>query len=124
MQARDEQSGQTDLLSCDQVHECTCSNSMVSRYQKRISGPLLDRFDIHIEVPRVDYEKLSDDRLGEPSAAIRARVEAARERQRQRFEGTTGCCPTPTWGRARCATSARWTKPAGTCCGRPCSSYT
>ena len=61
---------------------------MVTRYQKRISGPLLDRIDIHIEVPRVEYEKLSDDRLGEPSAAVRARVEAARERQRQRFAGT------------------------------------
>jgi magnesium chelatase family protein len=61
---------------------------MVSRYQKRISGPLLDRIDIHIEVPRVEYEKLSDDRLGEPSAAIRERVEAARERQRRRFAGT------------------------------------
>ncbi len=72
----------------DPVRECTCSMSMVSRYQKRISGPLLDRIDIHIEVPRVEYEKLSDDRLGEPSAAIRARVEAARERQRQRFKGT------------------------------------
>ena len=72
----------------DAVRECTCSFAMVSRYQKRISGPLLDRIDIHIEVPRVEYEKLSDDRLGEPSAAIRARVEAARERQRQRFVGT------------------------------------
>ena len=72
----------------DPVRECTCSMSMVSRYQKRISGPLLDRIDIHIEVPRVEYEKLSDDRLGEPSAAIQARVEAARERQRQRFQGT------------------------------------
>ena len=61
---------------------------MVTRYQKRISGPLLDRIDIHIEVPRVEYEKLSDDRLGEPSSAIRERVEAARERQRRRFEGT------------------------------------
>jgi magnesium chelatase family protein len=61
---------------------------MVSRYQKRISGQLLDRIDIHIEVPRVEYEKLSDDRLGEPSAAIRERVEAARERQRRRFAGT------------------------------------
>jgi magnesium chelatase family protein len=72
----------------DPVQECTCSHSMVSRYQKRISGPLLDRIDIHIEVPRVEYEKLSDDRLGEPSAAIRGRVEAARARQRGRFEGT------------------------------------
>jgi magnesium chelatase family protein len=59
-------SAQTGLSSCDQVYECTCSFAMVSRYQKRISGPLLDRIDIHIEVPRVEYEKLSDDRLGEP----------------------------------------------------------
>ena len=50
---------------------------MVSRYQKRISGPLRDRIDIHIEVPRVEYGKLSDDRLGEPSAALREWVEAA-----------------------------------------------
>jgi len=69
----------------DPVKECTCSMSVISRYQKRISGPLLDRIDIHVDVPRVEYEKLSDDRLGEPSAAIRARVEAARQRQRQRF---------------------------------------
>jgi magnesium chelatase family protein len=74
----------------DPVKECTCSHAMVSRYQKRISGPLLDRIDIHIEVPRVEYEKLSDDRLGEPSAAIRQRVEAARERQLRRFEGSGG----------------------------------
>ncbi len=69
----------------DAVKACTCSSSTITRYQKRISGPLLDRIDIHIEVPRVDYEKLSDDRLGEPSATIQARVEAAREIQRQRF---------------------------------------
>jgi magnesium chelatase family protein len=69
----------------DPTHECTCSLGMVSRYQKRISGPLLDRIDIHVDVPRVEYDKLSDDRLGEPSAAIRGRVEAARERQRARF---------------------------------------
>ena len=49
------------ISDCDQVHECTCSNSMVSRYQKRISGPLLDRIDIHMDVPRVEYEKVSDD---------------------------------------------------------------
>jgi magnesium chelatase family protein len=61
---------------------------MVSRDQKRISDPLLDRVDIHIEVPRVEYDKLSDQCLGEPSAAIQAQVEAARERQRQRFEGS------------------------------------
>ena len=72
----------------DPVKECTCSLANVLRYQKRISGPLLDRIDIHIEVPRVDYEKLSGDRLGEKSEAIRARVEQARARQRQRFTGT------------------------------------
>jgi magnesium chelatase family protein len=53
---------------------------------------LLDRIDIHIEVPRVEYDKLSDRRLGEPSECVRARVEAARERQRQRFEGTKLTC--------------------------------
>jgi magnesium chelatase family protein len=47
---------------------CTCSAFTVTKYQKRISGPMLDRIDIHIEVPRVDYDKLSSDRLGEPSA--------------------------------------------------------
>ncbi len=76
----------------DPVKECTCSLSMVSRYQKRISGPLLDRIDIHVEVPRVDYDKLSSDRLGEPSAAIRERVGTARDIQRQRFEGTELAC--------------------------------
>jgi len=55
----------------DPVKECTCSPAMVPRYQKRSSGPLLDRIDIHIEVPRVEYKMLSGDRLGEPSAAIR-----------------------------------------------------
>ena len=60
---------------------------MVARYRQRISGPLLDRMDIHVEVPRVEYEKLSDARKGEPSVAIRARVQEARERQRQRFAG-------------------------------------
>ncbi len=76
----------------DPVRECTCSTTQVTRYQKRISGPLLDRIDIHVEVPRVDYDKLTDNRLGEPSEAIRQRVERARERQRQRFEGTPLTC--------------------------------
>jgi len=65
---------------------------MVSRYQKRISGPLMDRIDIHVEVPRVEYDKLSDDRLGEPSSAIRERVEAAREVQRKRFGESRMTC--------------------------------
>ncbi|MBI2907520.1 MAG: YifB family Mg chelatase-like AAA ATPase [Chloroflexi bacterium] len=76
----------------DPVKPCSCSSMMVSRYQKRISGPLMDRMDIFVEVPRVEYEKLSDDRLGEPSAKIRERVEAARDIQLARFAGTRLTC--------------------------------
>ncbi len=72
----------------DPLKACTCSSSIITRYQKRISGPLLDRIDIHVEVPRVNYEKLSDDRLGEPSENVRGRVEAARQKQRDRFTNT------------------------------------
>ena len=68
---------------------CTCTPSMVSRYHKRISGPLLDRTDIFVEVPRVEYEKLTGEPNAEPSSAVRQRVEAAREVQRGRF-GSTG----------------------------------
>ena len=69
----------------DTQKACTCAPAVVTKYQKRISGPLLDRIDIHIEVPRVDYEKLSGDRIGETSGAIRTRVQAARDKQRERF---------------------------------------
>ena len=65
----------------DSQKPCTCAPAMVTKYQKRISGPLLDRIDIHIEVPRVDYEKLSGNKLGESSEAIRQRVQAARDIQ-------------------------------------------
>ena len=58
---------------------------MVTKYQKRISGPLLDRIDIHIEVPRVDYEKLSGNKLSESSESIRLCVQAARNIQQTRF---------------------------------------
>jgi magnesium chelatase family protein len=76
----------------DPVKECKCSSSEISRYQKRISGPLLDRIDIFIEVPRVEYEKLTDETLGEGSERVRARVEAARQIQQTRFEGTKLTC--------------------------------
>jgi magnesium chelatase family protein len=69
----------------DAVKPCTCASSTVTKYQKRISGPLLDRIDIHIEVPRVDYEKLSGDRMGESSEVIRQRVQTARDIQQPRF---------------------------------------
>ncbi|HZQ10750.1 MAG TPA: YifB family Mg chelatase-like AAA ATPase [Anaerolineae bacterium] len=73
----------------DPVKECTCTSTQIMRYQKRISGPLLDRIDIHITVPRVEFEKLSGNRLGEPSSVIRARVERARAIQRERFKATS-----------------------------------
>src|SRR5690349_24937249 len=69
----------------DTQKPCTCAHAVVTKYQKRISGPLLDRIDIHIEVPRVDYEKLSGDRVGEPSECIRGRVQSARNIQQTRF---------------------------------------
>ena len=69
----------------DPQKACGCAPAVVTKYQKRISGPILDRIDIHIEVPRVDYEKLSNDRLGESSESIRARVQAARNVQTKRF---------------------------------------
>lgn len=72
----------------DSQKECTCSLGMVKAYQKKISGPLLDRIDIHVEVPRVPFDKLSSQRTGEPSATVRERVEAARAIQRERFKGT------------------------------------
>lgn len=72
----------------DSKKPCTCSPSQVIRYQKKISGPLLDRIDLHIEVPRVKFEKLSDDNLAEKSEKVRARVEAAREKQKKRFIDT------------------------------------
>ncbi len=72
----------------DPTRQCRCPPGLVARYQRRISGPFLDRVDIFIEVPHVDYEKLSDDRLGEPSHQVRARIEAARQIQRRRFDGS------------------------------------
>ena len=67
---------------------CTCSPSSASRYLSRISGPLLDRFDLHVEVPPVEYEQLSSRTAAESSAEIRKRVNRARELQRERYKGT------------------------------------
>ena len=76
----------------DPVKECHCPPSLVSRYQKRISGPLLDRIDIFVEVPRIDYEKLAEAKPGESSVAVRARVDGARLLQQQRFRGSKLAC--------------------------------
>lgn len=74
----------------DPVKPCTCTPTMITRYQAKVSGPLLDRIDIHVDVPRVDYDKLMNLQRGETSAAVRERVELARERQRLRFADTPG----------------------------------
>ena len=89
----------------DPFKECACSLSLVSRYQRRISGPFIDRVDIFVEVPRVDYEKLADDRLGEQSDKVQSRVTTTRSVQRDRFNGTRLTCNaemTPTEVREFC----------------------
>ena len=78
----------------DPFKACTCPPSAVTRYQKRISGPMLDRIDLFVPVPRVDYEKLIADDTAEPSGAVRERVASARERQLRRFEGSDFVCNT------------------------------
>ncbi len=72
--------------------ECTCTQAAKKRYQDKVSGPLLDRIDIHIEVQSVDYEQLSGKQPEEPSSEIRKRVNKARSIQRKRFEGTQISC--------------------------------
>ena len=69
----------------DERKPCSCSISTVQRYQGRISGPLLDRIDLHVDVARVPFQKLSGLDAGEPSAHIRRRVERARARQQARL---------------------------------------
>ncbi len=71
----------------DPKHECRCSPRQIDQYRQRISGPLLDRIDLHVEVPQVAYRDLKGGPAGEPSAAIRARVERAREVQQRRYDG-------------------------------------
>jgi magnesium chelatase family protein len=69
----------------DNRHQCTCTPGQIHRYRHRVSGPLLDRIDIHIEVPAVPYKELSNDHTGERSEEIRQRVVASRETQLERF---------------------------------------
>ncbi len=73
----------------DPGRECTCSQAQIVKYQKKISGPLLDRIDLHVEVPRVEFEKLSNkEDATEDSASVRQRVERARQIQNKRFLNT------------------------------------
>jgi magnesium chelatase family protein len=73
----------------DPVHECSCMTQQIQKYMSKISGPLLDRIDIHIEVPAVKYKELASDQCGETSARIRERVQAARLHQIERFKNET-----------------------------------
>ena len=73
----------------DPTRDCKCSQTQIQNYVSRISGPLLDRIDIQVEVPAVKYAELADETTGEPSAIVQERVEAARHAQQQRFAGTT-----------------------------------
>lgn len=76
----------------DPERDCVCSPSQIIKYQKKISGPLLDRIDLNIEVPRIKFEKLANESLSESSKSIRQRVETAREIQRERFTGGKTIC--------------------------------
>ena len=71
----------------DMKRECRCSPVQVQRYRQRVSGPLLDRIDLHVEVPAVEYRDVASERAEEPSTAIRERIAAARSRQQQRYQG-------------------------------------
>lgn len=74
----------------DPTHHCVCTPGQIQKYMNRISGPLLDRMDLHIEVPVVPFNQLSQMQPGESSAAIRKRVIAARKRQEERFKDVKG----------------------------------
>ena len=74
------------------LQQCRCTQQEIRKYLARISGPLLDRIDLHIQVDSVDPEKITDSATEEPSSAVRARVEAARRLQRQRYEGAGITC--------------------------------
>jgi magnesium chelatase family protein len=89
----------------DPFRKCTCPPGIISRYQRRISGPFIDRVDIFVEVPHIDYEKLTESRRGETSDKVQARITAARARQLQRFRGkrlTSNAEMTPTEIREFC----------------------
>jgi len=76
----------------DPFKECKCSAGEISRYHKRISGPLLDRIDIFIDAPHIDYEKLTEDKPAETSEKVRGRIKTAHEIQLERFKGTRLKC--------------------------------
>ena len=101
---------------------CTCPPSAVERYRQRISGPLLDRIDLHVDVSPVAYDELSAEDPGECSAAILERVLATRAIQQSRFE-TTGVCATPICLVGPCVRCAGWTTRPPPPCGPPLTGW-
>ena len=85
----------------DKSRDCTCTPPMIQRYVSKVSGPLLDRIDIHIEVPAVQYKELRGGAAAEGSVEMRARVMAARERQRERFQNMPASSPHKTRSQVR-----------------------
>lgn len=76
----------------DRVRPCMCTSVQIQRYRAKVSGPLLDRLDLHVEVPAVPFRELAADERGEESSAVRERVIAARARQTERYDGTRTHC--------------------------------
>ncbi|MBI3952636.1 MAG: YifB family Mg chelatase-like AAA ATPase [Candidatus Doudnabacteria bacterium] len=74
----------------DPTKSCICSPSQIMKYHKKISGPMLDRIDLHVEVGRIEYEKLSSDSCAEPSSDVQTRVQKARDIQTRRFKSNPG----------------------------------
>ncbi len=72
----------------DSKHECRCTPTQIQRYRARISGPLLDRIDLHVEAPALSLAELRSEKPGEPSSVMRTRVNRARAQQTRRFAGT------------------------------------
>ena len=72
----------------DAKHECRCTPSQIQRYRSKISGPLLDRIDLHIEAPALSIAELRNEKPGETSAQIRSRIDQARARQHARFSSS------------------------------------
>ena len=69
----------------DPEKACSCNPSQIIKYQRKISGPIMDRIDLHVEVPRIKFEKLAENSISENSTSIRKRVESARKIQKERF---------------------------------------
>ena len=96
----------------DETHDCTCSMSMITRYQKRISGPLLDRIDIHIDVPNVEYDKLADGRTGDFPLVFGNGWKKPKLRNMPVSKARTSSA-TLAWGLPRSVNTVSWTKQVG-----------